>query len=239
MGLRFWLIVLGAALGTAITARLGFWQLSRAVQKQEIQASIDARALLPVLDDVVLQPGGAPTSDAELLYRRVALHGRWLDQATVYLDNRQMGGKQGFYVLTPLQLVPSGVTVVVQRGWVQRNFNDRAALPALVTPQGTVQVEGRIAPAPGALYEFGTAQPGRIRQNLDLGRFAHELGLPLASYTVQQTAPAAPGLLRDWPAIDAGVAKHQGYAVQWFAISGLIIGLFAWFQLVRRFFLPS
>lgn len=238
LGLRFWLVVLATLLGAGATAWLGFWQLARAAQKQEMQAAIDARARLPVLRELTVRAGGAPAPGAELLYRRVALQGRWLDRATVFLDNRQMGGRQGFEVLTPLQLVPSGLTVVVQRGWVPRNFDDRTALPALPAPQGMVQVEGRIAPAPGSLYELGTAPPGRIRQNLDLARFAQELGLPLAPYTVQQSGPSGDGLLRDWPAIDAGVAKHQGYAVQWFALCGLIIGLFVWFQCVRRFLLP-
>jgi surfeit locus 1 family protein len=29
------------------------------------------------------------------------------------------------------------------------------------------------------------------------------------------------------------VQKHYGYAFQWFALSALIIGLYAWFQLPR------
>jgi surfeit locus 1 family protein len=46
-------------------------------------------------------------------------------------------------------------------------------------------------------------------------------------------AQAADGLLRDWPAPDAGLQKHYGYAFQWFALSALILGLYVWFQLIR------
>jgi surfeit locus 1 family protein len=45
--------------------------------------------------------------------------------------------------------------------------------------------------------------------------------------------------LRDWPVVNAGVEKHHGYAAQWFALTALIVGLFAWFQLRRRTSLPK
>jgi surfeit locus 1 family protein len=237
LGARFWLVTLSAMLGVVLTARLGLWQLSRADQKEAMQASIDRQGALPVLGDVVLAATGSAAS-AEQMFRRVDLQGHWLAPHTVFLDNRQVAGKPGFYVLTPLQLSPSGATVVIQRGWVQRNFTHRTELPALETPPGEVRIQGRIAPSPGKLYEFDGAQQGKIRQNLDLARFSAEVGVPLADFTVQQTGPAGDGLVRDWPAIDTGVAKHLGYAFQWFALCALITGLYLWFQIIRRFFRP-
>ncbi len=238
LGARFWLVALAALIGAGVTLRLGFWQLSRAEQKQAVQANIEQRFTLPPLGPAELA-AAATRADPELLYRRVLLQGHWLADHTVFLDNRQVAGKPGFYVLTPLQLLPSGLTVVIQRGWVQRNFIDRNALPRLDTPKGDVWVQGRIAPAPAKLYEFGNAQEGKIRQNLDLARFQAELGLPLAAFTVMQSDPQGDGLVRDWPAIDFGVDKNLGYAFQWFAFSALITCLYIWFQVVRRFFFPA
>ncbi len=234
MGVRFWLVALAALIGVAVTLRLGLWQLSRADQKQAIQTRINLQSALPPLGAAAF----APDVTADVLYRRVLLQGRWLTGHTVFLDNRQIAGKPGFYVLTPLQLLPSGRTVVIQRGWVQRNFTDRNALPPVDTPEGEVSVHGRIAPAPGKLYEFAGAQVGKIRQNLELSRFEAELGVPLATFTVMQSGDLGDGLVRDWPAIDSGVEKHLGYAFQWFALCALIACLFIWFQVVRRFLLP-
>jgi len=234
---RFWLVTFAALIAASITLRLGLWQLSRADQKQALQASVDRRSALPPLGHAELA-AAAPDATTDLLYQRVQLQGHWLAGHTVFLDNRQIAGKPGFYVLTPLQLMPSGPTVVIQRGWVQRNFTDRSALPPVDTPEGDVSVQGRIAPAPGKLYEFDSAQQGKIRQNLDLTRFQAELGVPLAAFTVMQSDPQGDGLVRDWPAIDSGVDKHLGYAFQWFALSALIACLYFWFQVVRRFFLP-
>ena len=129
---------------------------------------------------------------------------------------------------------PRPEAVLVQRGWVPRDLRDRTLLPAVPTPPGQVEVAGRIAPPPARLYEFADAASGAIRQNLDLGAFRAESGLPLAPLSVQQTdSPPCDGLLREWPRPAVDVQKHYGYAFQWFALCALMAGLYVWFQLVR------
>lgn len=243
-GLRFWLITLAAVAGILVTASLGRWQLSRAAQKQALQALLDQRAALPPLDSRQLRGQAlAQTGNAQdLTHRAVVLQGRWVPQHTVYLDNRQMQGRPGFFVLTPLRLEDGGAVVLVQRGWVPRNFQDRKLLPPVQTDSGVVQLAGRIAAPPSRLYEFDSADgslgSSRIRQNLDLAAFRTETGLALMNLSVLQTGPASEGLQRDWPVIGAGVDKHYGYAFQWFGLSSLIALLYVWFQLVRRFLRP-
>src|SRR6187397_3863 len=130
-----WLATLAAvALGT----RLGVWQLDRADQKIALQASLEARSREPALDASSL--ARSPLAAEAQHHRRVDLRGRWLADRTVFLDNRQMEGKVGFFVVTPLALVPGSGVVLVQRGWAPRNFTAREALPALTTPEGIVAV---------------------------------------------------------------------------------------------------
>ena len=229
---KFWLISLSALLTVTTTLSLARWQLSRAAQKEALQASIEHQALLPRLDGRLLAASAEPQSQ---LHRAVALRGRWIEAHTVFLDNRQMDGKEGWYVLTPLQIEGSPRVVLVQRGWVARNFIDRTGLPPIATTRGEVQIEGRIAPSPAKLYQLGQPQSGRIRQNLDLAEFALETGLPLLPVSVLQTGVTGEGLLRDWPQIGVGIEKHYAYAFQWFALSALVAFLYVWFQIVRRF----
>ena len=104
--------------------------------------------------------------------------------------------------------------------------------------EGRHRIEGRIAPPPSRLFEFEGADTGRIRQNIDVGALARESGLRLLPLSVVQTAAqtppaAADTLLRQWPAAATGVAKHYGYAFQWFGLSALVIILYVWFQLVQ------
>ncbi|MES2878816.1 MAG: SURF1 family protein [Pseudomonadota bacterium] len=235
-GFKLGLITLAALLAVSGTLALGRWQLSRAAQKEALQAGIEASAALPKLEGQALMTGRADL--LAQVHRRVTLRGRWLAPHTVYLDNRQMNNKPGLYVVTPMQLEGGTAVVLVQRGWVARNFMDRTQVPPVATPAGLVELEGRIAPAPSKLYELGGPESGAIRQNLDLARFSAELGRPLLPVSVQQLGASPDGLLRDWPQAGTGVEKHYGYAFQWFALSALIAILYVWFQIVRRFILP-
>jgi surfeit locus 1 family protein len=227
---RFWLLTLAALVVAVTTFSLGQWQLRRADQKETLQAAIEAKKVLPALDNRALE---ATKNIASLLHRTVTLQGVWQPERTVYLDNRPMSGKTGFWVLTPLKLQDTGQVILVQRGWVLRNFNDRALLPDVQTPAGPVTVTGRIAPPPSKLYEFKGEDTGRLRQNIDLKAYQKETGLPLLDdVSLLQTGGPSEGLLRDWAAPNLGVDKHYGYAFQWFGLCALVVGLYVWFQLI-------
>jgi surfeit locus 1 family protein len=222
-------------LATLSTLSLGRWQLNRAAEKVALQEQLDQQGTRLALDGAALV--GLTNLPADM-HRPVQIQGQWLPDRTVFLDNRQMNAKPGLYVVTPLKIEGSSSVVLVQRGWVARNFEDRTLLPSLTTPFGTVTVEGRIAPPPAKLYAMGGEDSGVIRQNLDIAQFSMETGLPLLAMSVQQVGVASEGLLREWPVVGTGVEKHYGYAFQWFALSGLIALLYVWFQIVRRFFSP-
>jgi surfeit locus 1 family protein len=228
-------VLVATLIGMAVTARLGVWQLSRASQKEALQSSLDTRGRLPPLRRETL-----PQSESQVLaelHRPTVLRGEWQQGATVFLDNRQMNGRPGFFVLTPLLLAP-GDAVLVQRGWVPRDVQDRSRVPLVPTPAGPVEVRGWLAPAPGRLYDFAPGVPasGPIRQNLVLADHSREIGVTLRPWTVLQSdegAPKGDGLLRQWPRPAADVHKHYGYAFQWFGLCALMAGLYVWFQLLR------
>lgn len=242
------LVVLVAALmGAVLTARLGLWQLDRADQKIALKARIDERSRQPPLAASALSSDPAWAHAHH--FRRVVVQGRWLVAHTVYLDNRQLNGRPGFLVVTPL-LLPGGDAVLVQRGWMPRNFVDRAALQPVPTPAAAVRLGGRIAPPPAKLFELGRPEAGAIRQNLDIVEFSRDIGVRLLPMSIQQLDAALPlpgeaggdaapaglasdGLLRQWPEVALDVGKHHGYALQWFALCALIAGLYVWFQILR------
>jgi surfeit locus 1 family protein len=231
-------VTLAMLVGVTLTVRLGFWQLSRASEKDARHAAIVAQMKAPELDTAALL---AQPSYFEQLHQRVGLQGEWLPEHTVYLDNRPMIGRAGFWVLTPLQLNAT-TRVLVQRGWVPRHQLDRTLLPAIQTSLGVVQVHGRIAPPPSDLMVL-SAEPevtdaasrsSKIRQNLNLQTYAAQTGGVFAA-VVLQTDPASEGLLRDWPEIAAGVEKNLAYAFQWFALAVLQLMLYIWFQFIQPY----
>jgi surfeit locus 1 family protein len=243
-----WLLAVVTALAMAATALLGVWQLQRAAFKEALAGQIDRQAKLAALQDV-------PVGDAQaLVHRRVNLRGAWLHQHTVFLDNRFMAGRPGFIVATPLQIAGSNHVVWVQRGWVARDPQDRTRLPNLVVPTGLVTVPGRLVAEVSRVYALGAtetaskaptpaAQPSapgaardwRIVQNLsavDFGASTQLLPVAVLKTALPEGADALDGLQRDWLPLDSGVAKHYGYAFQWFALCGLIMVLYAWFQFI-------
>ncbi len=216
-----------------LAARLGVWQLSRAHQKTSAAELIAERGTLPAL------PADALAHDAEAgaaqWQRRIALHGRWDGAHTVFLMNRTMNDRSGFFVLTPLRL-SDGSAVVVQRGWIEGDV-DPSKAPTVATPGGDVNVDARVAPWPAHRIELGQMAAGPLRQNLELAPFAAESGLALRPVTAIEQANgdnAKDGLGRDWPAPDGNAATNYGYAVQWFAIGLAILVLYVYVQFFRR-----
>jgi surfeit locus 1 family protein len=233
--LREAIVLIAALAAIALAARLGFWQLDRAAQKLALQAALVARASEPALDAASLARRHADV--LAQTFRRVHLAGRWVNEGTVFLDNRQMDAKVGFFVVTPLLLEgASGDAVLVQRGWIARNFNNRATLPAIVTPLGRVEIEATIAAEPSRMFEFSATASGAIRQNVELAPFARETGLALLPLAVVEQSTAEnsrDGLERHWPPPATDVQMHYGYAFQWFAIGAVIAFLYVWFRIFR------
>lgn len=224
------LIALAAAAASVmLTVSLGNWQLRRADEKLALQAAWDRAeqaAPLPVA-------GTDLAVVASQLPRRVRLRGRYLTGHDVWLDNRQMDGQTGLLLITPLRLADGGV-VLVNRGFARRDPRDRTRLPAVARPDEEVTIEGLAVAQTSRVLQIGenapagTGQPA-VWQNLDFDAFERASGLTVAHWVVQQTSGADDGLLRHWPRLAAGVDKHHGYALQWFALAALITALTLFF----------
>ncbi|MBI5720069.1 MAG: SURF1 family protein [Burkholderiales bacterium] len=222
---------LAALMTIAATARLGVWQLDRAAQKRAVHEARQQQMRAPALSAAELPTSAEQVRAAE--HRSAVVSGRWLATHTTYLDNRPMAARAGFYVLTPLAL-DDGRVLLVQRGWWPRDVADRSRIAAPPAPAGVVQVRGRVARPPSRLFELAAESGGAIRQNLDLDAYARETRLTLLPWVLVQlddaAQPVADGLSRQWPEPAVDVRTNYGYAVQWFAMSGLVAGLLLWFQ---------
>ncbi len=228
----WFLVALGCAL---LTARFGVWQLSRAHTKLAYEALVAERGVMPPMAAGELARDAA-TAEGQF-QRHVALTGQWDLAHTVFLMNRTMDERSGFYVMTPLRL-PDGGAVIVQRGWIARDDSDPMKAPPVPMPAGGVKVYGHVAAWPSHWIDIGHAPGGPVRQNLEFAAITTESGLALRPETVVEDATAdnaGDGLRRDWPATVGGVSvtTNYGYAVQWFAMSIAFLGLYVWLQFIR------
>jgi surfeit locus 1 family protein len=206
-----------ALAGVLLTAYLGNWQLDRAAYKRELQQRLESAERQPPIR-VSGQPVEAPT----LAFRRVEAEGELVQEHTIFLDNRVHDGRVGYEVLTPLRLRDSAMHVLVNRGWV-RGGPARSELPALRSVAGMVRIEGLALPPARRYLELGPQTvAGKVWQNLDLERYARAHALALQPIVIQQRNDLGDGLVRDWVPVDAGIDRHQAYALQWFVMSGAI-----------------
>ncbi len=222
----------------AVTAALGNWQLNRAHEKEARAARLQALAAQP---PVALST--VPLSH-DVTDRRVRVTGRFDTVRTVLLDNRPHGAggrsgdsRAGFLVVTPLVIGPAQDAagarraVLILRGWLPRDAQDRTRIAPFPTPEGEVTIEGTALAAVPRVYGLGqaaSAEAGsKIRQNLEIADYAAETGLALQPLVVAQRSDTGDGLARDWAPADAGADRHYGYAFQWFGLAALTVVLVA------------
>ena len=155
----------------------------------------------------------------------LALRGELDAKHTVLLDNKIHRGAPGYHVVQPLRLA-GGRHVLVNRGWVAAGAT-RDRLPEIRTPGGEIALSGvRLKHFPQAFAPETTTPQGKVWQNVTRENFSAWSGLALEPYVIEQHSALDDGLVRDWPRADAGVEKHESYALQWYSLAALSVILF-------------
>jgi surfeit locus 1 family protein len=193
---RLWAAAAAAAACAAGIA-LGNWQSGRANEKRTLGARLE----------------------------RVALEGEFVPGYTIYLDNKTRRGKAGYEIVTPLKIRGSASHVLVNRGWIEAG-RTREVLPEVRTPAGEIRIEGLALPRLERVMALGQPSTAKLRQNLDIAAYAGETGLQLQPRVLEQHSDSGDGLARDWPPHDAGIEKHEAYALQWYSLAALAVALF-------------
>ncbi len=217
-------LLLLAAIVTTLLLRLGFWQLERGdekkVQQQRYTARLAMQAVpLDSLFDAALSPQA-------LRYRRVVVAGSYDSTHQFLLDNRTENGVAGYHVYTPLAR-GDGPVVLVNRGFVPVGPR-RDRLPDLSVDEGPRDVRGMVDLPSTKQFTLGdagyqgNAWP-RVVQKLDPELVAAALGRPVAPIVVLLDPSDGDGFSRRWtPYLGISPERHQGYAVQWFALAATL-----------------
>jgi cytochrome oxidase assembly protein ShyY1 len=172
----------------------------------------------------------------EVKHHRMVAKGVYLTDKTIWLENRphpqgrdpKTGIATGFFVMTPLLLENSKTLLWVNRGWAPRDGMNREKLPEITTPNGLVQVEGLVFEHPARVMSMGmndvSAETQKIQQNLNIQKQSQLLGMEYLPFILREVSDSdKDGLQRNWPLMQSGVEKHQGYAFQWFSLAVLTI----------------
>ncbi|MFT6710666.1 MAG: surfeit locus 1 family protein [Arenicella sp.] len=226
------LMLLGLA-ACFIMIGLGNWQLSRADQKQAILDQVQQRsAIAPVsLSSILPQPStigvtNKSTNFKELSFKQIFANGRYAADQSVFIDNKVVASRVGYTLLTPFKIEGSEWWILVDRGWLSVG-ESRASLPQFATDSAMLRLTGRLnkpAAQPPLWSDRYPVSQGAVWQYLPISDYAQQMKLNLLPLVLElaptQSSEIDQNLIRQWSAIDdQWVAKHQGYAFQWFAMA--------------------
>jgi surfeit locus 1 family protein len=213
---------------------LGTWQSGKGERLAQVLAQHAQRSQLGPVFVTAQRLDALEVQDAPL---RVV--GTYDAAHQIFLDNRQHNGQPGVHVITPLKIDGTDTYILVNRGWVGWHLG-RTVLPVVATPIGRVDLTG-LATVPSTKKFFlmpdHPDERPQLWERLDLTRFETLLGHRLQPVVLQQTGGDAPdSLIRQWEPPEDRVAKHRGYAFQWYgmAVVLLILALAAAFRKVGR-----
>lgn len=210
-----WKITLLGLLILPILLRLGFWQLERAEEKKQLLQSIDQIQSQPMVSLITLDSNAAVNQ-----YRQVSAEGEFIKGRYWLVDNSVHLGKVGYEVVSPFVLTNKQI-ILVNRGWVAAPLL-RSELPVIQDIWGQIQLQGRLTtPSDNRLareLEADKNWPKRI-QKLQIDKAMLQLGAVLMPWVMQLSPESEYALAMEWKNVNVSPAKHQAYAVQWFAMS--------------------
>lgn len=236
---RWWVINVFAVLAIPFCLFMGTWQLGR------FETRVDSHREQQDQADEARTAAAAPLRDllpvtTETSGRKARVTGRYDAGRQLLVPDREMDGRSGFYVLTPLR-TDDGKALPVVRGWLPGDAGskaDTAAIPA--PPAGRVTVAGALQSSESPMSKGVGASGGLPAGQLGVISAASLVNLvPYGVYDAWITATGAPRPLTAVPpaappnsGLDLKAFQNLGYTGEWFIFVGFV--LFMWFRLFRR-----
>jgi len=231
------------AILAALFVSLGNWQLNRADERRQIALDIEQGRQSPPV-----RLSGSTDAAALKPWQSAEVSGSWAPELSVLLDNRNLDGKPGYWLATPLML-GSDKALLVLRGWVARPIGQFNPFPAITQSTDPVALEGEIAMRVPQLYELTDEQALRFNsnalmrsqatattttldlsalqqlQNVYLDQLSKATGMSFLPVVLMQTnATDGTDLVRQWPTPSIDADTNIGYAMQWFSFAAIAFG---------------
>lgn len=225
MRIKNWKLALLALVLFSLFLRLGFWQLARAHEKQQLLDNYAARTKHSPLE------AGALEEAADLRFYQAKITGEFDNTHTFLLDNKIFNSQIGYEVYTPFHANGFDQPILIDRGFVPLG-KDRSSLPSIKPILGTLTVTGMLNLAP-AYVAFGPMIDGDDQkwpmrvEFIDLKGISKILQQPFFAYTLSLAPNHPAAYAMEWQVVTMGPERHLGYAVQWFAFAATLLILFA------------
>ncbi len=213
---------------------LGVWQLARADEKRDIEASVRL-----VEQKVPFKLNNAKHSEPKTLlaeiYRSATALGRYDSKHQFLYDNRTHKGRPGYHVLSPFlmqttqSLQDKNIAVLVNRGWIPFDGRRDNIQDITVEESGTV-LKGVIKNPSQSIVlsdveKLSNVYPQTI-QRINLDSMGEKLGYIFLPIVIELDKSTSNGFVREWQPFYGSISKHTAYAVQWFSMAAVLLILF-------------
>jgi surfeit locus 1 family protein len=211
----------------ALAVGLGLWQLG-AWQEHRDAAARDL-ADQPAVPLSSLMTGDSPFPGRSV-DQPVAFTGTWLGGDTLYVSDRELHGRSGYWVVTPVLVDGTRSAMPVVRGW--------SAHPSAPAPDGAVQVTGWLQ-ATEAGDGVDKDPEDNVIPAMRIASLVEHVDEDLYSgYVVAKSASTgtATGVERVEPPASEGVSVTTGlrnllYGIEWWFFGGFAV--FVWVRWCR------
>lgn len=223
-----WIPVVITLIAFILLTRLGSWQLSRAVEKEqrlEQIAQYQALDVVSLADVLQISQTYDPTGVT------VALNGSFANPQSWLLDNKVVKGQTGYDVLLALKTPNQQHAVLVNMGWIKADYAKRDVLPSFTIPTDQVSITGFVKAKDLASFALSNesvnhqAWPQRIQQ-IDLDRLEQQSSLSFHPFVVYAQQAENFGFVHHYQPVVMPPEKHRAYALQWFLLSIAVLVIF-------------
>ena len=197
---------------------LGVWQIERAAHKEGLLQAFNSEQESPPIRLTSQSPD----------WSRVFVDGIFDSSRQILIDNQIHKGKVGYKIFTPFRFDDNKI-VLVDRGWIAQG-KSRSDLPQLNVLEKKSRIIGTVtSPVQGVLAgsELLTNEWPRVSQSKAVEVIASAFKEPILDIVLvlDPGSSQITEFIQIKPFAITPV-KHYGYAMQWFTMSIVLLGMF-------------
>lgn len=227
--INFWFLIIFLLMQTLLN-ELGFWQLSRAQEKQYRMSQL-IKGNETVLTDLKMV-----NDDLVGQFQSVELELELLNDKVFLLDNKINNKRPGYHVFNLVREIESGKILLVNRGWLFAGLN-REILPVVALPNPYWKVKARLYPLQSESISTNAAEIEKINNFYRLpvldvktkSDLEKQFNISIEDYVLRLDGDTESAFDTNWVWTNMSPEKHLAYAFQWFtlAFAFLIISIVA------------
>jgi len=197
---------------------LGVWQIERAAHKEGLLQAFNSEQESPPIRLTSQSPD----------WSRVFVDGIFDSSRQILIDNQIHKGKVGYKIFTPFRFDDNKI-VLVDRGWIAQG-KSRSDLPQLNVLEKKSRIIGTVtSPEQGVLAgsELLTNEWPRVSQTKAVEVIASAFKEPILDIVL--VLDPGSSQITEFIQIKPfaiNPVKHYGYAMQWFTMSIVLLGMF-------------